>query len=166
MDLIDSLAQSIATMEGYFKPNTIAQRNNNPGNLRSWGSTPTQGGYAVFATAEEGWAALRQQVQRNVNRGLTLEEFFGGKPGVYPGYAPSADSNNPTHYAQFVAGRAGIPANQPITAFLTGAVSPVAAAASYFAPSWDVLPAAEDNSLLIYGGIAALAIAAVWLMLD
>jgi len=118
MPLIDNLAQSIATMEGYFKPGTIAAKNNNPGNLRSWGSNPTQNGYAIFPTPEAGWTALQRQIEINIGRGLTLNEFFGGKPGVYPGYAPSADSNNPSHYAQFVAGRAGIPADRPITAFL------------------------------------------------
>ena len=44
MELLDSPAQSIATMEGYFKPNMIAQRNNNPGNPRSWGANPVKNG--------------------------------------------------------------------------------------------------------------------------
>ena len=88
MSVIDDIADAIARQEG-----TGCGNNNNPGNLRTWGSLPTSRGFAVFPTCEAGWAALRQQVQRNINRGLTLEEFFGGKPGVYPGYAPAADSN-------------------------------------------------------------------------
>ena len=109
MDLVNNLAQAIAKFEGYFNPeNTLAKRNNNPGNLRSWGSYPVSEGYAKFPDAETGWAALRRQVQLNINRGLNLYEFFAGKGGVYAGYAPSADSNNPTHYARTVAGWVGI----------------------------------------------------------
>lgn len=161
MDLINSLANSIATMEGYFKPGTLAQQNNNPGNLRSWGSNPTRNGFAVFATPEEGWAALRQQIQRNISRGLTLSEFFGGKEGVYPGYAPAADQNRPDAYARFVAGRAGIAVDQPLTAYLGGGT---AAPGAVTGPSWDVLPDESwmSDERLIYAGIAAIALAAMW----
>lgn len=106
--LVQAIAQAIATMEGFFSPGSVAARHNNPGNLRSWGSTPVVGGYAQFATEADGWAALYDQIEKNIGRGLTLQEFFGGKPGVYAGYSPSADANNPAAYAQYVAGRAGI----------------------------------------------------------
>lgn len=115
MTLVDLIARAIATMEGFYIPGSIAQRNNNPGNLRSWGSNPIVNGYAKFPTAEAGWAALRRQVELNINRGLTLEEFFAGKPGVYGGYAPSADSNDPDGYARYVAQQTGIPLGTPIS---------------------------------------------------
>ena len=83
MNLVDPIAQAIATMEGFFKAGSLAARNNNPGNLRSWGANPIVNGYAQFKSAEEGWAALKTQVQKNINRGLNLNEFFAGKPGVY-----------------------------------------------------------------------------------
>jgi len=168
MELLDNLAQSIATMEGFFKPNTIAQRNNNPGNLRSWGANPVKNGYAVFDSPEEGWAALRKQIQLNVNRCLTLEEFFGGKPGVYPGYAPSADSNDPANYARFVGGRAGIAVNQPITSFQSERTGLWPESSP--GPTWAPLPEEEggwaSNEMLIYASVAMVAIAAVWVMVD
>lgn len=104
-----TLAESIARFEGYFVSGSVAQRNNNPGNLRSG---PRQigtdaKGYAIYATAEDGYADLDAQIDRNIDRGLTLREFFGGKPGVYAGYAPAADSNDPGHYADIVAGWTG-----------------------------------------------------------
>jgi hypothetical protein len=118
---IDSLAQAIAQMEGYNSPGTLAQRNNNPGNLRSGqGQTGSSGGFAVFATPEDGWAALNNQISLNASRGLTLNEFFAGKPGVYGGYAPSADSNDPAGYAAYVAGRVGADPNVPIASVLAG----------------------------------------------
>jgi hypothetical protein len=111
---VDAIAQAIYQMEGNG-PTTIATRNNNPGNLRSGvGQTGTNGGYAVFPDMATGWAALDNQINLNISRGLTLEEFFAGKPGVYAGYAPSTDSNNPAGYAAFVASQTGIDPNTPL----------------------------------------------------
>jgi hypothetical protein len=101
-------------MEGWNVKGSRARRNNNPGNLRSWKGVPVDGGYAKFPTAAEGWNALRSQIKRNVGRSLTFIEFFGGKKGVYPGYAPGADGNAPRHYAEFVAKRVGVPADVPL----------------------------------------------------
>jgi len=107
-DLVERIAQAIARFEGFYKLGSVAQRQNNPGNLRSWGKTPVVGGYASFPTPEDGWKALRRQVQKNIDRGLTLQEFFAGKPGVYAGYSPASDDNHPVPYATFVAQRVGI----------------------------------------------------------
>lgn len=111
MSLVDQLANAIARVEsGNFKPDSIAMRNNNPGNLRSWGSYPVVGGYVQFPDYATGMKALQTQVQKNIDRGLNLYEFFGGKAGVYAGYAPAADSNHPRTYAETVAGWLGISA--------------------------------------------------------
>lgn len=104
-EFIEAIAQGIATMEGFYKPGSLSEQNNNPGNLRSWGSVPVVEGYAKFPSVETGWRALRTQIGKNIDRGLTMQEFFGGKPGVYGGYSPAADKNNPHGYAQYVAGR-------------------------------------------------------------
>ena len=37
-----------------------------------------------------------------VKRGLTFLEFFAGRPGVYAGFAPARDRNEPLVYAQAV----------------------------------------------------------------
>src|SRR6266436_2057696 len=115
MSLTESIAQAIASMEGFFKPGTIAQRQNNPGNLRSWGNYPVVGGYVQFPDAQTGWDALYSQVDKNIGRGLTLNEFFAGKSGVYGGFAPGSDANNPAGYAQYVATEAGgLPLGVPL----------------------------------------------------
>ncbi|MBL8179838.1 MAG: hypothetical protein JNK48_34480 [Bryobacterales bacterium] len=46
---------------------------------------------------------------------MTLEEFFGGKAGVYPGYAPAEDSNQPLLYAQNVSSWTNIPLGVPLS---------------------------------------------------
>lgn len=112
------LAVSIAWFEGWFQPNSKARRHNNPGNLRHWIDTPVVNGYAVFPTPIDGFRALFRQIQKNISRGLTLREFFQGKEGVYPGYAPIADGN-PSIYADFVASKTGIPLdNESINDFI------------------------------------------------
>ena len=120
MSVTQQIAEAIAQMEGFYQPGSIAQRQNNPGNLRSWGSYPVVNGYVQFPDVASGWQALYQQVDLNISRGLSLEEFFGGKPGVYPGYAPGSDSNDPAGYAQFVSSRTGIPSGVPLNALSIG----------------------------------------------
>lgn len=96
-------SQAIATMEGFYVKGSIAKLNNNPGNLRSWGDRPINKGFAQFPDEASGFKALRQQIDKNIfTRKLSLKEFFGGKLGVYAGYAPKADKNNPDKYAKFV----------------------------------------------------------------
>lgn len=137
--LVDDLAQAIARYEGFYTAGTLAQRNNNPGNLRSWGSYPVVNGYVQFPDAASGWAALRAQVSKNIGRGLNLYEFFGGKPGTYAGYSPSSDGNSPSRYAETVATWLGIRPDKVLSA-----VNPSAALAvtePWTAPStWLTLP--------------------------
>lgn len=136
MSLIDDLAGAIARFEGFYSGGSLAARNNNPGNLRSWGNYPVVDGYVQFPDAETGWAALRSQVQRNIGRGLNLLEFFGGKIGVYPGYAPAADGNRPRTYAQTVARWLGISTDQPLSEISPG--QPAPAASSPALPAYSI----------------------------
>ena len=121
--LISSIASAIQTMEGWF-PGSVSQRNNNPGNIMDVAYYQATGQFRVkyFPTLAEGQQALQDQISRNIGRGLTLKEFFGGKPGVYAGYAPAGHGgNDPVAYANSVAAAAGIPANAPIQNYLSSA---------------------------------------------
>ena len=120
--LTDELAQAIAQFEGFNTAGTVAQRNNNPGNLRSGpGQTGTDAnGYAIFPDVATGTAALDNQINLNISRGVTLQQFFAGEPGVYAGYAPSTDNNNPTAYANFVSTQTGIPQGVPLNQLPSG----------------------------------------------
>lgn len=104
------LLLSIAEFEGFWQTGSRAKRNNNPGNLRGWDPTlpKDEKGFDIFPDLYSGVRALWQQIWININRNLTLREFFEGKPGVYPGYAPLSD-NNSAAYARFVAKKTGIP---------------------------------------------------------
>lgn len=110
-NLIGAMAEAHGTFEGFYaKKDTPARRNNNPGNLRSWGVNPVVGGYAKFSTVEDGWKALDAQISKNIDRGLTLFEHIAGQrdaagevvPGGYPGFAPAKDNNRPLGYCAFI----------------------------------------------------------------
>lgn len=124
---VENLSNAIARFEGFQQPGSVAQRNHNPGNVRTPKSGPwpgqigvDSGGYAIFPDDQAGFAALQSQVQTNIDRGLTLNEFFGGKLGVYNGYAPSGDKNDPGQYSTVVAGWLGIDRNAPLATISPG----------------------------------------------
>lgn len=146
--LVQSIAEAIAHMEGYYKPGTIAARNHNPGNLRGG---PRQigtdkSGYGIYADDQAGWQDLVAQVERNIARNLNLYEFFGGKSGVYPGYAPAADNNNPRHYAEYVAARVGVAPDKVLAVAAAAPIAPASSAASSPAATSEpaVLPGSAD----------------------
>lgn len=105
-----NLLLAIAYFEGYWEPNSRAQVNNNPGNLRNWDpSLPKdEKGFDIFPDIGKGTEALWRQIWTNINRDLTLRQFFLGKPGKYPGYAPLSDGNS-VNYPRFVSRYTGIP---------------------------------------------------------
>jgi len=109
-----AIAQAIATMEGYFTAGTVADRNNNPGNLLAMGQPGQIGvdsrGFAIFATPEDGWTALENQIALDASRGLTLSQFLNK-------YAPSSE-NNTQAYIDFVSERTGLDPNAPLSAGL------------------------------------------------
>lgn len=156
--LTTDLAAAIQRFEGSC-PNPASCRNNNPGNLRAGpGSIGMDSrGFAVFPDYATGEAALERQVDLNIGRGLSLNEFFGGKPGVYPGYAPAADANNPSGYAGTVAGWLGIDPNTP----LSSVSGPIPAEYEPIGHSWeggDIQEAGLSTGAMVGLGIAGLAL--------
>jgi hypothetical protein len=174
---LTELAAAITRQEGACSAPGVC-RNNNPGNLRAYasGQPVDSRGIRIFPDFASGQAALIAQEQYNINRGLTLDEFFAGKPGVYPGYAPHGDgANDPGIYAAHVGGWLGIPTNVPLTSILTASplpsVSPSPAPSPYSVIPYDTgeggeidyYPASDDSlstsTLTLIAASAALAYA-------
>jgi hypothetical protein len=114
-DLVNRMADAIARYEAGSGKNPLSERLHNPGMLRSWGNVPTDRGFAHFPDEAAGRQALEKQIEINISRGLNLEEFFRGKPGVYPGYAPETDHNDPAEYARAIARSLGIDLKTPLS---------------------------------------------------
>lgn len=108
---VEAIAQAITRQE------QVDPRYNNPGALMDVAYYHQTGQFRLmtFASLADGLAALYSQIQTNIDRGLTLQEFFAGKPGVYGGYAPSGHGgNDPGVYAANVSNWTGIPLGVPI----------------------------------------------------
>ena len=177
---LDDLAAAITRMEGSCSAPGVCV-NNNPGNLRAY--LPTQPvdsrGIRIFPDYQSGYSALLAQEQINIGKGLTLDEFFGGKQGVYPGYAPAAaDRNQPNVYAGNVASWLGIPRDVTLSSIFggsnvsgsTGTQANVydlgAGDGSSFLPSdlEDWLPATADDGLspMAWGALGLAALGLAW----
>ncbi len=185
-------AEAIARMEGWPLADSAARRNNNPGNL-TWAPSrfcqrEKAGRFVSFCTQGDGWAALDNQIAVNARRDLTLYEFFAGKPGVYPGYAPAADNNDPDNYARKVAEWLGVGVNDKTATVLAGGGAPPpllpgddgallpgssAPGSSWWSPITDTVASwieAGDSAgqagepTLLYAGLAAGAIGVYFLL--
>lgn len=108
-------------------PNSLAARNNNPGNLRfigQKGATRGDKGFAKFESYEAGMQALindlRSKQTGRTRTGLkptsTLQELINV-------YAPKEDSNDPQTYAKYIAGQLGVGLNTPISQLDTTALA-------------------------------------------
>ena len=115
MSSVQDLMNAIAQMEGFNTQGTIAQRNNNPGNLR-WASnqvgqeSTVNGKYATFATPQDGWAALQNYIESN--QSLSLRDF------IYK-YAPPTE-NNTSGYLNWLVSQVGVGADTPISSLFGG----------------------------------------------
>lgn len=77
--------------------NTLAGKNNNPGNLRytgQAGATQGVGGFAAFPTPEAGFQALMDQINLDASRGETVSQFINK-------YAPPSENDTATYISQF-----------------------------------------------------------------
>jgi hypothetical protein len=104
-----TLLEAIARIEGFFVPNSRANRNNNPGNIQ-WGEFAQANGatrieaippgvqeparFAYFPTAEIGFSALHSLLSGPSYSGLTIEEAINK-------YAPPVE-NNTNGYVEYV----------------------------------------------------------------
>lgn len=83
--------------------NTLAYRNNNPGNIRPVGG----GGFRAFGSALEGWEAMKNQLMRYFT-GKTTGRRLQTIMDIVSTWAPAADNNDPAKYARDVAGWMGV----------------------------------------------------------
>lgn len=77
---------------------SLAERNNNPGNLRyafQEGSVRGESGFARFGSNEKGYDALLKQIRLDQRRGHTIKSFLNK-------YAPNGDWNDTSLYIKIM----------------------------------------------------------------
>lgn len=110
-----SLLQAMARQEGFYVAGTRAARNNNPGNIeygefaKNMGAIGSDGRFAIFDKAEDGFDAMRVLLLRNY-RGLTLEAAIHK-------WAPPVE-NESNLYVRNVSQWTGIPPTAVIDGYL------------------------------------------------
>jgi len=110
-EALDILAEAIAVHEGFYLSGSIAYDYNNPGAIRRWGSYPVGyrgGGFVIFPTIKEGWAALYTLLRNRCQYNQTLYDLIAV-------YAPKSDGNNPLNYASILAKKLGVSINTRIS---------------------------------------------------
>lgn len=85
---------------------TLADRNNNPGNIRPVAG----GGFRSFGSALEGWQAMKNQLMRYFT-GKTTGRLLRTVQDIVSTWAPAGDNNDPQLYAKQVAGWMGVSPN-------------------------------------------------------
>jgi hypothetical protein len=124
-----TLMEAIAHVEGFFVPNSRAQRNNNPGNLNfaPWEAAKfgavletipagynEQPRFAAFPTSTAGWSAMQH---------LLLADYLGRSvQGALSIWAPSTDDNNVPAYVTGVCAMCGCTPGTLLIAELVGPV--------------------------------------------
>ena len=98
--------------------NTRADRNNNPGNVKIGGNTDSEG-FTVFATPEEGFQAMINDVTAKVTGNSPMARKQLGKDAstlyeLLQVYAPAADNNDPLSYANAVAETLNVKYDTPL----------------------------------------------------
>lgn len=83
-------------------------RNNNPGNLRSWGGAEQRGGFAAFPTPLAGLSAMAQQLLLYAQRGVSTIS------GIVNKWAPASDGNNVGAYIGNLVNQTGFGADQQL----------------------------------------------------
>ena len=113
-DAIGPITQAIAQMEGWFKPGSLAQRTNNPGNIGTFG-----GKVASYPDAGTGFESLQTWVQTHAAQHpewdfydmfhyyLTGDTLSNGGPNQHP-----------DAYAEYVANSIGVDPTTPVSSVL------------------------------------------------
>lgn len=115
------LDSAIANFEGFGIDNSVATRNNNPGNLIATPWSMSQGavgqdssGFAIFPDVATGAQALDNLVKIQANNGLTLSDLINKVWA--PPTATGNTSQSSSNYTDYVSNAIGLNPSSPVSA--------------------------------------------------
>jgi len=119
---INAFAVAIAYAEGFYVNGSRAQRNNNPGNITldiTNEGIGKDGPFIIYATAEDGWQALKKQVSMILNNtsGIYNSEMTIAE------IAEKYTATEQAAWAMNVASKLGISPTTKISSLLTTATA-------------------------------------------
>jgi hypothetical protein len=122
-DALTKFVEGWANAEGYNVSGSLAQRNNNPVNLKGdWpGATGhDQYGFAIFDSPESGFAAAQTYVNQNAASHplWTLQNFFAKVLGNLQGQPVDNDQGNSDQEAANVASYLGVSPDTTVSDYL------------------------------------------------
>ena len=117
---LDNITEASAQFEGFYQPNSVAQRYNNPDNVKGdWPGVVghTSSGIAIFDDVGDGWDAAHswfyQQEQQHPD--WTFSQLFAKFLGDLNGNPVNNDQGNSENYANYVANYLGVPPDSRVT---------------------------------------------------
>lgn len=117
---VSDITGAWARFEGFFQPGSIAQRDNNPDDVK--GDWPgvighTSSGIAIFDTTDDGWSAgdgwVQEQEQEHPD--WSFSQLFGKVLGDLDGNPVDNDQGNSNNEANFVAAQLGVDPGSAVT---------------------------------------------------
>jgi len=125
---IDLFAEGIALAEGFFVAGSRADRNHNPGNLtRDITNTAigTDGMFMVYANDNDGWAALRKQVELILTNASGIYNSQMTLRQIAQKYASTSTPDDQLNWAVNVASKLGIDIDTPVSTLITTAATTI-----------------------------------------
>jgi hypothetical protein len=104
---VQAIAKAIATAEGYYVPNSLPRRLNNPGALKD----PISGQFRRFDTPEAGWNALYAQVERILNN---KSMYYNSNMTIRQIAQIWTGGDKPEAWARIVSSKLGVSPDTPI----------------------------------------------------
>lgn len=119
--LFPNLDAALAQFEGFGIQGSVAQRQNNPGNIQSgsfacsFGGTCQPGSIAKFPNVAAGLSAEDALVAQYANSGASIQDLINAwSPPNAPGNSPQSTQN----YTNFVASQLGVSPQTPLSSLL------------------------------------------------
>jgi hypothetical protein len=122
---IDTLTDAWARFEGFYQQGSVAQRDNNPVNVKgNWPGVVghTSSGIAIFDDVGDGWDAARAWVdeQETEHPDWSISQLFGKVLGNLDGTPVDNDQGNSQNEANYVANYLGVPVGTSVADYTGG----------------------------------------------